>query len=97
MFEGEHSGYSPHGDIAIDDVSFTPECRPAPHGIVFYLLVLDQMVVSREMYSAVFVWILRVSLLLSCFLSFSHPRKRPVQGGYISMSKWRVHFFVSSV
>lgn len=31
MFEGEHSGISPHGDISIDDVSFTPECRPAPH------------------------------------------------------------------
>ncbi|XP_020605209.1 uncharacterized protein LOC110044027 isoform X4 [Orbicella faveolata] len=31
MFEGEHRGVSPHGDIAIDDVSFTPECRPAPH------------------------------------------------------------------
>ncbi|PFX16283.1 Neurotrypsin [Stylophora pistillata] len=30
-FEGEHSGHSPHGDIAIDDISFTPECRPAPH------------------------------------------------------------------
>ena len=34
MFEGEHSGISPHGDISIDDVSFTPECRPAPHGTV---------------------------------------------------------------
>ena len=33
-FEGEHSGSSPHGDISIDDVSFTPECRPAPHGKV---------------------------------------------------------------
>ena len=41
MFEGEHSGISPHGDISIDDVSFTPECRPAPHGTVLYLLVLD--------------------------------------------------------
>lgn len=41
MFEGEHSGVSPHGDISIDDVSFTPECRPAPHGIILYLLVLD--------------------------------------------------------
>jgi len=41
MFEGEHRGVSPHGDIAIDDVSFTPECRPAPHGRVIYPLVVD--------------------------------------------------------
>ena len=34
MLEGEHSGVSPHGDISIDDVSFTPECRPALHGTV---------------------------------------------------------------
>ena len=32
IFEGEHSGISPHGDITIDDISFTPECRAAPHG-----------------------------------------------------------------
>lgn len=70
MFEGEHSGISPHGDISIDDVSFTPECRPAPHGTVLYLLVLDIIVLCREMYATVFVWILRDSLLLSCFLSF---------------------------
>ena len=31
-FEGEHAGGNLNGDIAIDDVSFTPECRPAPHG-----------------------------------------------------------------
>ncbi|XP_067052699.1 deleted in malignant brain tumors 1 protein-like isoform X2 [Acropora muricata] len=30
-FEGEHKGFTAHGDIAIDDVSFTPECRPTPH------------------------------------------------------------------
>lgn len=32
MFEGEHGGRYPYGDIAIDDVSFSPECRPSPHG-----------------------------------------------------------------
>ncbi|XP_068722638.1 deleted in malignant brain tumors 1 protein-like [Montipora capricornis] len=31
LFEGETSGFTAHGDISIDDVSFTPECRPAPH------------------------------------------------------------------
>lgn len=29
IFEAEHSGFNYQGDIAIDDVSFTPECRPA--------------------------------------------------------------------
>ena len=32
MFEGEHGGRHPFGDIAIDDVSFSPECRPTRHG-----------------------------------------------------------------
>ncbi|KAK3713138.1 hypothetical protein QZH41_010040 [Actinostola sp. cb2023] len=31
IFEAEHSGRYQTGDIAIDDVSFTPECRPAKH------------------------------------------------------------------
>lgn len=71
-FEGEHSGNSPHGDITIDDVSFTPECRPAPHGTVSYLLVLDikWSSLAVEKYVAFLVGILRDSLLLSCFLLF---------------------------
>lgn len=32
MFEGEHGGRHPYGDIAIDDVSFSPECRSSRHG-----------------------------------------------------------------
>ncbi|XP_031569217.1 uncharacterized protein LOC116303758 isoform X3 [Actinia tenebrosa] len=31
VFEAEHTGYVSQGDIAIDDVSFTPECLPAKH------------------------------------------------------------------
>ena len=44
-FEGEHSsGYSPHGDISIDDVSFTPECRPAPHGKLRTILAFGYVI-----------------------------------------------------
>ena len=56
MFEGEHSGISPHGDISIDDVSFTPECRPAPHGILLYLLVLDIKWFSLERFTQLFLY-----------------------------------------
>jgi len=66
--------------------------------VFFYLLVVDikWCSIQRGIRGCFRMDSARV-IAVELFSFVLHPRKRHVQGRYFSMSKWRVHFFVSSV